>query len=212
MAALIIMAAVHEEEVKKRKILEIEKQKQEESERNILMNSMNPNNGIQYGYMLFTQYSSHGVLMSNYRIYETGRDALIIIENIKYRILNYLERNIKTDFLFYQVENVDPNLVSYNIVRSSNFPHLHIKINKRKLKNICIFYGNKKLKKLVYDKLDFLKDYDSFLEHLETLNKKDLVELYIQIYGQEPKMSFFKKRRMFDMLLDNKKREFIKNY
>ena len=210
MAALIILGAIHEEEKKKKRLLQ-QKKNQQVRDTIILNNSMDQNLGIQYGYMWFIQYFKSGILMTNYKILKVDKNESIVIESIKSRILHCLENNICSDYLFYKVKNVDANIASYDAIIRSNYESLHIKIRDKRCKKICVFSNNRKLFKLLYDKLDFLKNYNDYMNHLENLSKKELIQIFEETFGEEPKMIFFKKF-IIRNLLDNKKREFINNY
>lgn len=210
MAAIILLSQMDEDDKKKKRLIQTKKKKELE-EYNIMYSSMNFNNVTQYGLMWFYAYITHGVQMSNHKVIITNKDKSVVIEELKSRVINCLNNKYKESYMVYEVKNVDPNMVSYNVIKSSTYPYVCVRIFNRKSNKICSINGNKILKAIVCEKLDFLADYLSYLEDLEKLSTKDLEGLYKEVYGKKPGF-LFARRFIITALLDNKKRGFIENY
>ena len=186
--------------------------KQQELDEKLIVNNQPNFSGLQYGFMGYNEYYQHGVLMSEYKIHKTSNDINLIIKALRQDILWHLNENLTENLLFYQVNNIDPGLVSYNIIKSSNYPCVRIEICDRKRKKLCNFYGDDNLYTTLYNELHFLKNYNEYLNQLNKLSKSELSKLYFEVYGTKHNFMLFKKLRIFKALLDNNKRLFIKNY
>ena len=212
MAGLIILMAIQDEEERARRRIIVRRDNQNAYDAKRVKNSYNINIGIRYGYMSFYEYYDHNILMSVYKIFNTSRDLDIIISNIKNQILKCLNNKIKRNLLLYQVKNIDASVVSYNILTmSSSYPLLIITIHNPKKPIILSLSGDNNLKTMLYDKLDFLQSYNAYLNSLKKLSKKQLVDLYKQVYVQDPPF-LFSKKRILKALLNNNKKEFLENY
>lgn len=190
----------------------IAKQAIMENDNLLLTNSqLNITPGIHYGYMTYSLYYLDGVEITNYKIQNTNNDLDIIIQDLSNRIITSFEKKLFPKFLVYQVENIDPRLVSYNIIMSSTFHWAKIHVRHIKNKEICYFYGNNLLLMDIWEKIYFLKNYNQFLKHLQSLRKNDLELLFKETFRKKPKYIFNKKKKMFNALLKNKKKEFVQN-
>ena len=187
------------------------KKQQEQDDKLIITNQPNFS-GLQYGFMGYSEYYQHGILMSEYKIHKTSNDINLIIKALRQEILCYFNESKTGNLLFYQVNNIDPGLISYNIIKSSNYPFVKIEICHRTRNKLCNFYGDSKLYQTLYDELDFLKNYNEYLSQLNKLSKSELSRMYFEVYGAKHKFLLFKKLRIFKALLDNNKRLFIKTY
>ena len=161
--------------------------------------------------MKYTVNYQFGIPLSKYQIIQTSDNIDLIMEGIEKGIKSYLCNNQTANLLLYQLVDTNPRFVSFDIIKSSGIPHLDIKICDRKKNIICQFYNNKDLHQMLYNRLTFLKDYDTYLKHLSTLNKDKLSKLYEEIYSKKPNF-IMTKMCIITHLLDNKKREFIKGY
>jgi len=179
-------------------------------ENNLLISQNNNITGVYYGFMTFKL--NHGNYIPNYHIISTSNHIDVIINHLKDYIINLYNQNKKENLLFYQVFDVNPNLVSYNIIKSSTYPYVVIQINNPKHFIIYKMNGHKTLRKAIYKQLEFLQNYDDYLQHLTHLNKHQMVKEYNTIFDKQPNFIFFSKSRMIKDLINNKKREFITNY
>ncbi|XWV25614.1 hypothetical protein QJ856_gp0139 [Tupanvirus deep ocean] len=204
---------------------------QENSERDAIISGMNKENdknneklmhlnnnnkkGVHYGYMWYYEYYYDGLYFNEYKIYDTSDDINKIITGIQNVLIWAVENKKITNFMVYQVEDVDPRLVSYNIIKSSNYPWFKIKIN-GKSKNICDFFcdpnGNKSLYMQVYPHLNFLNDYNKYVENIESLDNAKLKDTYEQVFNKKASFIFNKRSKILKHLTEQKKFELIETY
>ena len=196
MATIIIMNQIAEAERRKQEKEQIILFKKQEE--NIAMKALHSKSDDHYGVMAYTEYHLQGQLLSNYKIYYTG-NIINVMNYIKKEIIYRLKAKVKINLLFYQTL-VDPNLVSYHFITSSNSPWLKI-ILKNKI-NLCDFNGNHYLHAKLYKQLNFLKEYDEYKENLPT-TKKQLKHVYDDMYQTNP--LFLTKRKIYKKILKAKK-------
>lgn len=191
-----MMIAANEEHRDKEKIIKYRQQ-----EENIVKTIYNHRiNHVSYGLMSYDTYYIQDTLLSNYHILHTTRELYEIINYTKRHIINNIKTKNKVNLLLYNVINVDPKLVSYQFITSSNFQWLQIIIKNKT--NLCQFYGNTELHKSLYDSFYFLKDYNSYKNKLTNLSKKDLKKIYYDIYNRKP--IFLSKNTIIKWLLKRK--------
>lgn len=168
-----------------------------------------PSPGIHYGYMWFSTCDVHGIYVTDSKVLKTDDDITIITDYIHDSILSKLEKNIIGTYLFYQVEDINPNIVSYQLITRSNYPCVTVYIRDSKHKKFCYIKGNGRLYDALYNNLPYLKRYDDTSTRLHTMNKDALKKEHFIIYTQMN--VHLSKKMIIKDLLQNKKREFIKN-
>lgn len=173
--------------------------------------NIQPSPGIHYGYMWFSKYDIHGIYVTDSKVLKTDDDIHIVTNFIHDSILNKLDKDIIGTFLFYQVENINPNIVSYQLITRSNFPYVTIYLRDRRHKHFCYFKGDSELYDVLYNNLPFLMDYNDTMKVLYTMKKKALKREHYIVYINK-KVNFMTKEAIIRELLKNKRREFIKNY
>lgn len=166
-----------------------------------------PSPGIHYGYMWFIDLKMANVTDS--KVLKTDDDINIVTDYIHDSILSKLEKNIIGTYLFYQVENINPNIVSYQLIIRSNYPCVTIYIRDSKHKKFCYLKGNSMLRDALYGNLPFLVRYDDMVTLLHTMKKKALKQEHYIVYTNV-NVNLLSKKAIIKDLLQNKKREFIK--
>ncbi|XWV26953.1 hypothetical protein QJ857_gp0096 [Tupanvirus soda lake] len=207
-AAPVLMRRYSEEE----RETNYKKYKQNKKNDNtLLMLNKSTKAGIYYGYMEYYVYYNHGIYLTDYKIYDTSDNIDKIISGIQNILIWAIENKSLINLLLYQVENIDPQLVSYDIIKSFNFPWCKIKIN-GKNKNICSFCGDENLFKEMYQKIDLLNDYEKYHNHVKALNKSDLKNLFEKVFNKRVPFILNKRSRMIKELTNQKKFELIETY
>ena len=77
-----------------------------------------------YGVMWYHTYYLQGVLLSNYKIYYTSTNMDDVLTYIKDEIIRCIKNKVQSNLLLYKVDNIDPRVVSYHLITSSNFSFL----------------------------------------------------------------------------------------
>lgn len=175
-----------------------------------LINTASNINMIKYGFMWYNTYTNYGITISDYKIIYTNNNLEEILAQINDFITHKLEHNYYNTYLFYKIQYADADLVSYNIIRSSNYPQVKINLYSKYNKILFDLNGDITLRTLLYNNLIYLKQYDEYISILNTMNKKQLQKINIEVYGKYN--IIHTKKVLYIKLLDNKKREFIKNY
>lgn len=193
-----------------------------ESENLIHRNTMNKNDlliihnqknmpGIHYGYMIYAiDLFAFDDLDFEYKILNTSDDINVIINDLSKKIILSLGNNFLHRYLMYQVENIDPKMVSYNIILSSAFPYVNINVNKMGEEKICDFYGDNDLCRYVYENIDFLKIYDQYVFDIKRLDKNDLEKIFVMTFGKKPKYFYNIRNKILEKLFESKKNEIIR--
>jgi hypothetical protein len=163
------------------------------------------NNETSYGLMSYVTWCVQSHVLSNFEIYYTSTDINIVIENTKKEIRRTIKNNRKLNLLFYCVHNIDPRLVSYRFIIRSNLQWLDIVLDNKP--KFCKFYGDTELCRQLYDKLDFLKEYDLYMKNLSRLSKKDLKGLYYQTFRKSAML--LTKKSIWKKLLKCKRRNIL---
>lgn len=154
-----------------------------------------------YGVMWYHTYYLQGVLLSNYKIYYTSTNMDDVLTYIKNEIISCIKKKSESNLLLYKVDNIDPRIVSYHLITSSNF--LFVKIIISKKIDICTFQGNQNFSNKLYEKLDFLKEYNDYKDRVQKLTKDKLKDLYYEIYVSRPLL--MKKKDILKAIMKNKK-------
>lgn len=201
MATAIIASSMASEERRrqeeKKRIVIFKKREQQ----TILTASNSMTSQISYGVMWYHTYYLQGVLLSNYKIHFTSTNMDEVFTYIKEKIIEYIKKKIDSNLLFYKVDNIDPRVVSYHLITSSNFSFLKIIISKKV--DICTFQGNQEFCNKLYGILDFLEEYDVYKDKVKKLNKHKLKDLYYELYGSRPLL--MKKKSMFKAIMKHQK-------
>lgn len=173
-----------------------------------LINTTKNINTIKYGFMWYNTYTNYGLTVSDYKIIYTNNNLEEILAQINDYIMQRIENNYYNTYLFYEAQYAD--LVSYNIMRSSNYPQVKLKLYSKYNKNLFDLKGDIILRTLLYNNLIYFKQYNEYIAILNTMNKKQLQKINTEVYGKYNVIHT--KNILYKKLLDNKKREFIKNY
>lgn len=154
-----------------------------------------------YGVMWYHTYYLQGVLLSNYKIYYTSTNMDDVLTYIKDKIIRCIKNKVQSNLLLYKVDNIDPRVVSYHLITSSNFSFLKIIISDQI--DICTFQGNQTFCNKLYEKLDFLKEYNDYKDGVKKLTKDKLKDLYYEIYVSRPLL--MTKKDILKAIMKNKK-------
>ena len=166
---------------------------------------------IQYEYMLYVDYYNNIFYFTNYKMLDTSDNIDKVISGIQNILIRALENKFNINLMVYQVNDVDLCSISYNIIKSYNFPWCNIKISGKDIK-ICSFYGDKNLYKNIYQHFDLLNDYDKYIKDIDSLNVKTIEDIYEQIFNKKAKFIFKKRSKMLKQLIKQKKIELIEIY
>lgn len=198
----------------KKRLLEYKKNKEMNDVDTLLKSTYNYD--TYYNIMTFYSYrvcdSDHDITLIRFKILYVDKNKNIIIDNLRNLILDRLNKNKYTNYFFYKTHGVNPNLITYDILKYSNYSNLHIIVNKNKSKKLCLFYNNNKLYKLLYPSLYFLVEYDDYYKKIKCMDINNLVKEYYETYGENINICLRFKKIIIKYLLDNKKRQFITNY
>lgn len=129
-----------------------------------------------------TNERSYGIMKLKYQYYVINHQILTcsnefqqIVDFIKHIIKTLIEKKVEVaiDYMIYQVDNINPKLVSYNIIKSSNYPYVILCYNPFS-RNIVDLYGNSKLAASIWDGY---KEFSNFHNYGSTLKSNDKAEL-----------------------------------
>jgi hypothetical protein len=160
---------------------------------------------LQYGLLWYDEYEPY-----NYKVIFIDTDITTALKKLQDKIMYRINYGIISSYLFYQIQHIDASLVSYYIVKSSNYPYVEINLHNKTKKVICTISGDNHLSELVHNNLFYLKEYDIHRCFITKLNKAKLRDIYYEIYGKNNLL--YTKKMLIKEILDNKKREFIDNY
>ncbi|AVL94364.1 hypothetical protein mvi_1004 [Megavirus vitis] len=206
MAAVVVINSIvndSDSENEKKKKRQYRKKINQNNNKLLLDNNINENNKLGMGYMLYKLDSEYGIETSKYNIIQAGYDIDDIYEDLKKCISHIIRNNQKSNLLIYQIKGINPSLVSYDIVTSSNYPFVRFKIG---------YYGNqlyylggdKTLINEIYQKIPNLLIYRKYYNKIVNLNKKDLSKIYIETLERKiPKI--FPKTKMRNRLANHNK-------
>lgn len=200
MAAMIAINSIASEDRRRRdeeKVVIFKKREQQ----TILTASNSMIFQSSYGVMWYHTYYLQGVLLSNYKIYYTSTNMDDVLTYIKNEIIGCIKKKNESNLLLYKVDNIDPRVVSYHLITSSNFSFVKISISKKI--DICTFQGNQNFSNKLYEKLDFLKEYNDYKDSIKKLTKDKLKDLYYEIYVSRPLL--MKKKDILKAIMKNKK-------
>jgi hypothetical protein len=200
--ALIMMIAANEEEKREKKEILLFKQKEQYISNAALQSNYNQ---VAYGLMAYNTYRIRGQDLSNYKIWHTATDLNNIIQYTHKQIEAQIRKKGKIHLLFYCVNKVDPNIVSYNLIISSNYPSLNIII--KPSKSLCKMNGNNDLYKKIYSVPSFIKNYHLYQNKLKILKKEELKNLHYETFGSIPLI--MTKKGIYIRLLDHKRKELL---
>lgn len=173
----------------------------------IINDNRGPQHGTQYGYM----YYNHDVdNFTKYKVYETG-DMQHVAADLTHQILHCVKNKISAKFLFYQTQNIRPDLVSYRYV-VSNLLHVKFKLSRFSSKSIYRSYGNIGLYRDLYRYLKFKQEFDSTNRYIMSLSEEKLSDAYHDVYNCYPDFIYNKQKRTIKSLIRANKSTIVKKY
>ena len=212
----------YEEQQTKNRIQE--KKKQQSKNDNIITSNLNSNFQKSYGYMWYKISYEYGIGISNYKIYKTSSDLATVIDNLKQKIKEIWSDKYfsKCNFLVYEIGHINPKLVSYDIIESSEYPTVKICINKNEREynrlqtrnTSCLtIYGEKNLLKKIKDFWPNLVSYQLRTKKINNMESKIIKIEYKKYYKISKLASLFvsNKNMKFDLNKLEFEKLFIKN-
>lgn len=191
------------EENQYRHLLVNQNKKKKDDDNLLLSSKKDLDNKKKYGIMLFREYYLHGILINNYKIIMTSDhldDIIKYCETLVFNIFKKIDSIFSSKYLIYEVEAIDPRLVSYNIIKSSNFPSVIFSVKPQE-RNMIKMFGNKILLNNILDSITPLKDFLKYQAQIIKMSKKEL-----KFLCQEKKISIFfltDKTKIIKLLLLN---------
>ncbi|AZL89685.1 hypothetical protein QKC54_gp1028 [Megavirus baoshan] len=169
----------------------------------LLLGTRDENNKLGMGFMFYKLNSEYGIETSKYGIIQAGYDIDDVYEDLKKCIYQIIRNNQKFNLLIYQIKGINPSLVSYDIITSSNYPFVRFKIGYYG-NQLYYINGDKTLINEIYQKIPNLLTYRQYYNKIVNLNKKDLSKIYIETFKKKiPKI--FPKTKMRNRLANRKK-------
>lgn len=206
MAAVIIINSIvndSDSENEKKKKRQHRKKINQNNNKLLLDNNTNDNNKLGMGFMLYKLNSEYGIETSTYNIIQAGYDVDDIYEDLEKCIYRIIYNNHKSNLLIYQIKGINPSLVSYDIVTSSNYPFVRFKTGYYR-NQLYYINGDKTLMNEIYQKIPNLLSYRKYYNKIANLNKKDLSKIYLETFEKKiPKI--FSKTKMRNRLANYKK-------
>lgn len=200
MAGALMMFMAMEEEDKNDKNIIISYHKKEKLIRENIMLHQKDNVGVSYGIMYFNTYRIRGVNITDYRILLTTNN-LDTLNNHLAVITTFLSE-YDIYYLIYKVSGVNANLLSYDVVMSSTFPNVTMKVHKMSSVKLVTFTGNEKLCNRLL--IPCLTDYNNYANKLRTMKKKEVKKLL------DGWCFIYTKRNIIRLILINEKRKLKK--
>lgn len=203
MAAMIIMMQMQEEDNYRKDKLILEYHNKEKLIReNMILHG--GNFGINYGIMYYTTYRVRGVNITEYRVLCTTKSLDELSTFLSTIILTSLSKH-DINYLVYTVNNIDANLVSYDVVKSSTFPWFHVKVHRIYSKKLVTFTGNRDFRSKIH--LPFVINYNNYAVYLQGQKKKQLKKLDHDRYP----FLFYTKNNLIKLLLIREKKAIKQN-
>lgn len=161
----------------------------------------------KYGYMSMKAASKTKFFIDHYKIIDTDDNVDKLLNRLKCTIVNDVFNNSNRFYVFYKTNQYYAK-VSYNTLIKYNLPHtiIHIINNSRTLIRMN---RDRELTNMIYNKLDFLHVYNKYKSELLTINKKQLLDIYILTFDSSP--LFISKQSLINCLLKYKRNEIIIN-
>ncbi|XWV25615.1 hypothetical protein QJ856_gp0138 [Tupanvirus deep ocean] len=184
--------------------------KHRDNDETLLLLNKNNKKGIHYGYMWYTECNIMGFRYTNYEIFETSDDFDKIIFNIQQILIRALEKNYSIKLMLYQVEDVDPRLVSYNIIKSSNLPWCTFKINGKR--NFVISGIPELYKKIYPKKINLVHKYHEYIISIESLEDSSLKNIYEKVFNKKASFIINGRSKILKQLIKYKKFELMEAY
>lgn len=170
----------------------------------LLLGACDENNRLGMGFMLYRLDSEYGIETSKYNIIQAGYDIDDIYEDLKKCICQIIRNNQKSNLLIYQIKGINPSLVSYDIITSSNYPFVRFKTGYYG-NQLYYINGNKTLINEINQKIPNLSTYRKYYNNIANLNKEDLSKIYVETFKKKiPKI--FPKTKMRNRLSKHKKK------
>lgn len=202
-AAVVIINGMNSDSESKEKRKYLNRQKINQSNDKLVLNSRNDDDKLGMGFMTYKLNTEYGIEVSKFKIIQASYQIDDIYQKLEEYIFSQINNRHSSDILVYQIIGINPSLVSYDIITSSNFPFVKINI---KSYGTQLFHinGDKTLSTTIYQKIPNLSTYRKYHNRIMTLNKKDLSEIYVETIGKTvPKI--FPKYKMRTRLLNYKK-------
>lgn len=151
-------------------------QKKDRAEEDALLMSLQTSNKNEtfYGVMKLT-YQQYIV---DHQILFCSKELTDVINYVKKIINFWIGNNISydSDYMIYQVNDINPKLVSYKLIKSSGYPYV-VLCYKPLSKNILQLYGNTKLSNDILDSYKELKDFFEFRNKIKISHYQELQQL-----------------------------------
>ncbi|ANB51142.1 hypothetical protein [Powai lake megavirus] len=206
MAAIVVINGIindSDSENEKKKKRQHRKKINQNNNKLLLDNNNNENNKLGMGFMLYKLNSEYGIETSTYNIIQAGYDIDDVYEDLKKCIYRIIRNNHKSNLLIYQIKGINPSLVSYDIVASSNYPFVRFKTGYYG-NQLYYINGDKTLINEIYQKIPNLLTYRKYYNKIISLDKKILGKTYLETLEKKiPKI--FPKYKMRNRLANHKK-------
>lgn len=173
MAAMMMFMAMEEDDYQDKQAILAYHKKEALIRKNMTLNQ-NSNTTVSYGIMWYSTYRIRGVNITDYRIIATTNNINDINDRLSAVIATSLS-NYDVRYLIYSVKGVDPNLVSYDVVKSSTFPHVNLIIHRMYSPTLATLTGDKKLRNSIY--IPCLTNYNNYANQLRAMKKKEVKKI-----------------------------------
>lgn len=176
MAAMMMFMVMEQEEHKKdqQAILAYHK-KESLIRKNIMLNGQNKV-VVSYGIMWYSTYRIRGVNITEYRILATSDNMDAINERLPTIITTSLSKyKYAVHYLIYSVNGIDPNLVSYDVIKASTFPNVTMVVHEMNSAKLATITGDRALRHSIH--ITCLTNYNNYANQLRGRKKSEVKKL-----------------------------------
>ena len=173
MAAMMMFMAMEDDDKKDKEVILAYHKKESLIRKNMSLHLKNNSNVIHYGVMWYSTYYIRGINITDYKILFTNHD----INKINDCLDIIIKRPHKYDmhYLIYSVKNIDPNLVSYDIITSSTYSHVTMKVYEKNSSTLATITGDRLLRNTIF--VPCLTNYNNYANQLRGMKKSEVKKL-----------------------------------
>lgn len=157
--------------------------------------------GKQYGFMSFNKIDED--LPPTYQVLHTNDRLLDLCKELEQYILKQLEIDEKRSVMFYQVKDHNPRLVSYQIIKTLQYPHIEIQVERTK-DGVCKYQGDRELSHNLKAYMPTLDWFQSWYGQLCRQDTDSVKAMWVEQFQMKPRYRIQKRKKMIKSLLSHR--------
>lgn len=153
--------------------------------------------GKHYGFMTFRRPSK--VTPPTYDILFTTEDLVELGHKLENYIVSWLSQGDRKQVLVYSVEDMNPRMISHELVTCLQYPHVEIKVRQTK-KSLCSFIGDREFGHKIKSFMPTLAGFQAWYEWMRQLDLQTIKDVWMEQFHSKPRYRFHRRRKMLKML------------